>query len=99
VYYVVSCFDAEGEAAASARAAVLPAHRDYVDQRSGMLMLSGPLLAPDGTTRAGQLFVLDVPDERAAQRFVDEDPFTTAGIFGEVRIHAFQPRFRDGRRL
>ncbi len=97
MYFVVTCRD--GAASAPDRAAVLAAHRDHVDRYAEQLVLSGPLLEADGQTRCGQLFVLDVATMAAARQFADDDPFTAAGIFESVRVGAFLPIFRDGRRV
>jgi uncharacterized protein YciI len=94
---IVVCRD--GGASPEVRKATLLAHREYVDANAGLLVLSGPLLGPDGQSRTGQLFVLDVPDLAAAHRFVAADPFTQAGIFDEVSVDGFMPVFRDGSRL
>lgn len=97
MYFVVTCRDAESDG--RARAAALPAHRDHVERYGPALVLSGPLLAADGRTRVGQLFVLDVVDRAEVELFVDCDPFVVAGIFAEIQIDMFEPRFRDGRRI
>jgi len=55
-------------------------------------------LDDDGTTRSGQLFILDVPDHRRATAFIDADPFTAAGLFETVIIRGFTPVFSDGSR-
>lgn len=97
MYFVVTCRDAPSDG--RVRALALPAHREHVDRVSGALVLSGPLLAADGETRVGQLFVLDVPDRAEVEQFVNGDPFVVAGVFADVQINAFEPKFRDGRRV
>ncbi|MEU9845395.1 YciI family protein [Actinomadura sp. NPDC048032] len=93
---MVLCRDVTGSG--ELRRSVLAEHRRYVDERAELITLSGPLLAADGTTRRGQLFVLDVPDERAARAFVAADPFTRAGVFATVEIDRMLPIFGGGRR-
>ena len=78
---------------------MLPEHRAYVDAHAPMLVMSGPLLASDGTTRTGQLFILDVPDRQTAERFIADDPFTRAGLFTDIEVDGFVIVFRDGQRV
>ncbi|TDD20887.1 YciI family protein [Actinomadura sp. KC06] len=96
VHYVVLCRDVPDSAVL--RRSVLDEHRRYVDERADLIKLSGPLLGPDGTTRRGQLFVLDVPDRQSAEAFISADPFTRAGVFATVDIDPLLPIFGNGRR-
>lgn len=95
--YLIVCRD--GEDTNLLRSEHLPAHRDYVDQHAEQLLLSGPLIEDEGETRTGQLFVLDVPNKRAAEKFVQQDPFTTAGIFAQISIERIATRFQQGSRV
>lgn len=97
MHYVVVCRDAEP--GSDRRQAALDEHRRHVDRYADRIVLSGPLLADDGTTRCGQLFVLELPDRASAQRFVDDDPFTRAGIFESTRVDSVHLVVRDGRRV
>lgn len=97
MFAVVTCRDADDSG--RTRSSALAAHREYVDRHAPSLVLSGPLLGADGSTRIGQLFVLDVPDIAAAERFIAEDPFTVAGVFTDARVDGFLPVFRDGSRV
>lgn len=49
-------------------------------------MLGGALLAEDGTTRAGSVLIVNVPDRAAAEAFSAAEPFRKAGLFREVKI-------------
>jgi uncharacterized protein YciI len=97
VKVVVMCRD--GAASPQLRREQLSAHRDYVDSHASVLVLSGPLVGDDGQDRTGQFYVLDVPELETARRFVDDDPFTRAGIFAEVTVEEFITVFRDGARV
>ncbi|MBO2455737.1 hypothetical protein J4573_52285 [Actinomadura barringtoniae] len=80
------------------RKAVLAEHRRYVDERAELIRFSGPLVADDGVTRCGQLFVLEVAARQDAEEFVAADPFTRAGVFATVEIDAVLPVFSEGAR-
>ncbi|WP_427015642.1 YciI family protein [Pseudarthrobacter sp. P1] len=94
--YAIHCLDTPDSG--QARASVLEAHRDYVDGLQARIVMSGPLLAEDGVERTGQLYVVEAADEREARRFIDEDPFTTAGVFASITVHRFWAKFLNGSR-
>jgi uncharacterized protein YciI len=90
------CFDRSGST--NIRSQSLQAHRKYVEENASIIVSSGPLLDGDGTTRCGQLFVLEIPDHLQASAFIDADPFTVAGLFDTVIVRQFAPIFNDGTR-
>jgi uncharacterized protein len=94
--FAVVCLDRPDSA--SIRSRSLDEHRRYVDAHASSIVNSGPLLDDDGTTRSGQLFILDVPDRPSAAAFIHADPFTAAGVFETVLIRQFVPVFSDGSR-
>jgi len=68
------------------RAANREAHFAYLAAHHDIVVLGGALLAEDGATRIGSSFVINVPSRTAAEDFSRNEPFTTAGLFREVRI-------------
>lgn len=93
-FFVVLCLDRPGST--DIRSQSLKAHRRYVEEHASIILSSGPLLDDDGTTRCGQLFILDVPDHQHASAFINSDPFTVAGLFEKVIIRQFAPVFSNG---
>jgi uncharacterized protein YciI len=71
---------------AAVRAANREAHFAYLDKHKDIVVLGGALLAEDGTTRTGSVFVINVPDRAAAEAFSRDEPFRKAGLFGTVKI-------------
>lgn len=67
------------------------AHRAYLGSTDVKLVQAGPLLA-DGENRLeiASFMIIDAENLEQAQRFNEGDPFTKAGIFGEVRIHQWE---------
>lgn len=90
------CFDRADSA--KIRSEWLKEHRRYVNEYASIITSSGPLLEEDGTTRCGQLFILEVSDRQHADAFINADPFTTAGLFEKVIVRQFEPIFNDGAR-
>jgi uncharacterized protein YciI len=71
------------------RARVRPAHKDYLAQVAQQIAFAGPLLADDGQTMLGSLLVIDFADRAAAQAWLQQEPFTRAGLYATSQVHAF----------
>ena len=54
--------------------------------------MSGPLVADDGTTMIGSLFLVEAPDRAAVEAFNAADPFKKADIWERVTITGFLRR-------
>lgn len=71
------------------------AHRAFVEAQNDYgisVVMSGPLQSDDGETMIGSLFILEAADRSVVEAFVAADPFTHAGVWGEVRIMRFHRR-------
>ena len=53
------------------------------------IAFAGPLLANDGQAMRGSLLVIDFADRAAALAWLEHEPFTRAGLYGESQVHAF----------
>jgi uncharacterized protein len=82
--YLIYCEDRPD--GAPIRAAAREAHFAYLERHRDILVLGGAFLAEDGATRIGSSFVINVPSREAAEEFSRNEPFTSAGLFKEVRI-------------
>lgn len=56
------------------------------------MVMSGPLVADDGTSMVGSFLLMDAPDRGSVERFNAADPFYKAGIWNNVTITAFLRR-------
>lgn len=71
------------------------AHRAFVETDADYgitIVLSGPLQTDDGEVMTGSLFLIEAPSRAAVDAFVAADPFTKAGVWGEVTITRFHRR-------
>ena len=75
--------------AAALRQRVRPEHKIYLAQAAERIAFAGPLLQDDGDTMVGSLLVIDFPSRAAAQAWLADEPFTRAGLYAGVQIHAF----------
>lgn len=85
--FVIQCLD--GVDRLPQRLEHRPAHKAYLAGRRSDIHLSGPLVADDGETMIGSLFVIEAPDRAAAEAFNRDDPFSLHGVWEKVTIHAF----------
>ena len=68
------------------REATREAHLAYLERHKDKVVLGGGLLSEDGRTRLGSVFLINVPDRKAAETFSAEEPFRKAGLFGTTKI-------------
>lgn len=68
------------------------AHLDRAESEGIDIVSAGTLVADDGETPIGSLFVLEARDRGAVEAFCRVDPYQTNGVWEEVEIHAFVKR-------
>jgi len=74
------------------RLAHYDAHKAYLADAPVKTVISGPLLAEDGETMIGSLFLFEADTVEEVERFNAADPFAKAGIWERVEIHPFLKR-------
>ncbi len=84
--FVVYCKDKPG--ALDTRMATRPTHLDYLNG-AGVVKAAGPLL-DDAGSPVGSMLIVEAEDRAAVQAFVDNDPYTLAGIFESVSIDGWR---------
>ena len=85
--YVFHLLDKPG--AAALRRQWRPAHKAYLERVAGRIAFAGPLTQDDGVTMLGSLLAIDFDSRAAAQAWLADEPFTRAGLYAGVEIHAF----------
>lgn len=66
------------------------AHIDYMQAHPLTVEIAGPLMSADGKKPVGSLIILQAENRQDAESYSDEDPYTKANLFKEVRIEAFK---------
>lgn len=89
-HFIIHCLDAPG--ALPRRLQHYEDHKAYLASASVRILVSGPLLSDDGQTMIGSFFLIDAPTKADVEAFNAADPFHRAGIWSEIRIHAFLKR-------
>ena len=86
--YVLFCEDKPANEAL--RLANRADHLEYVAGKADMIKLAGPMLSDDGEHMVDSLFIVDAESLEAVRDLNANDPYTKAGLFGNVAVHAFR---------
>ena len=84
--YIMVNEDRPAGEAVPIRDATREAHLAYLDRHKDIVVLAGGTLAEDSATRTGSVFIINVPNRQAAEKFSAEEPFRKAGLFKTVKI-------------
>ena len=77
------------------RAKFYRAHRIHLDQAERYnvdVVTAGTLLADDGETPAGSVFVIDAKDRATVDGFVRSDPYHVNEVWETVQIHGYNKK-------
>jgi uncharacterized protein len=70
-------------------------HRVHLDKSEGHavdVVTAGTLVADDGETPVGSIFVIDVKSRAAADAFAKSDPYYVNGVWERVDIHGYNKK-------
>jgi uncharacterized protein YciI len=95
--YVVQTKDKAG--GSQIRADNRAAHIEYLTSQKHLLLAAGALIEDDGTGGNGGVLIVDTDDRKEAERFINNDPFTKAGLFEKVTITRWRKAFFDKQKL
>ncbi|PNG50563.1 MULTISPECIES: YciI family protein [Comamonadaceae] len=82
---------------ASKRQAVVSEHRKYMEVNAAKVLAAGATFTDDGKSVKGGSYVVKVADMAEARKFVDDDPFTKAGLRAVVFIQPWIRAVFDGK--
>lgn len=75
--------------ASELRQRVRPEHKAYLATVADRMAFAGPLTSDDGATMIGSLLAIDFDSREAANAWLANEPFTKAGLYASVSVHAF----------
>lgn len=93
MYFVIHATDKQN--AITQRAKFFREHRIHLDQSAThgvSVLMAGPLVADDGETPVGSLFVLEAKDRAAVDAFTRSDPYCKHGVWERIDIHYFNKK-------
>lgn len=65
-------------------------HLAYAGTLADRIRLAGPMLADDGETMVGSLFLIEAESREAVLEINAADPYTQAGLFEKVTVRPFR---------
>ncbi len=73
------------------RPAVRPRHLEHLRplDRTGRVVIAGPLLADDAKTPLGSLIVLEAASLEEAREIAARDPYVVEGVFDRYEVRPF----------
>jgi uncharacterized protein YciI len=77
------------------RAKFYRAHRIHLDEAAEHdvdVVTAGTLVADDGETPVGSIFVIDASDRAAVDAFVRSDPYHVNRVWETVQIHGYNKK-------
>ena len=84
--WLILCEDSAGGPSLRADAALMDALWAFECANRDKLLLAGSLRKDDRVTKDGSLFLIDTETREEAERFLESDPATIAGLRGKVEI-------------
>jgi len=96
--FLIHCTDRPD--GAPIRDAARAAHVAFIRAQEAVIVAAGPTVLDDDDQRpTGSVYIVDCADRAAAETFLAGDPFTAAGLFGQVSIQRWRrgPWGRAGR--
>lgn len=90
MFFVVHALDHDN--AVEKRLEHYEAHKAYLASSEMKTVISGPLLADDGETMIGSLFVVEAAGKDEVIDFNRADPFSKANVWKQVQVHPFNKR-------
>lgn len=88
-HFCVFRLDRTDGQAAAIRKETLAAHRDYMASFGERVLLGGPVLNEDGTSRGG-LMVIEAENEDEVRAILASDPFEIAGLSTTIHVYPFR---------
>jgi len=91
--FVIHALDRSG--GLSTRAKFYRAHRIHLDRAEQYdvdVVTAGTLVADDGETPVGSVFVIDAKDRAAVDAFTRSDPYYVNAVWETVQIHAYNKK-------
>ncbi len=81
------------------RTSVRGVHLEYLVANMDKLLAAGAMIEDDGTGGHGGVLIVDTDDRAEAEAFIENDPFTKAGLFESVTVSRWRKAFFNYEKL
>ncbi len=66
-----------------------PDHLKFISENSDKVILAGPFVDDQGDS-IGSLYMISVPSEDEAWKFINSDPYSDANLFKDIQIRRWR---------
>jgi len=74
-------------------------HLEYLTANQDKLLAAGAQVDEEGQGGYGGIIIVDTEERAEAERFIQNDPFTKAGLFAGIEVVRWRKAFFDKQRL
>ena len=74
-------------------------HLAFLDANKGKLLAAGAKIDDDGEGGYGGVIIVDTDDRAEAEAFIQNDPFTKAGLFAGIEVVRWRKAFFNFEKL
>jgi uncharacterized protein YciI len=74
-------------------------HLEYLTEHKDKLLAAGAQTDDDGQGGYGGIIIVDTESRAEAEAFIQNDPFTKAGLFSSIEVVRWRKAFFDKQRL
>jgi uncharacterized protein len=67
-------------------------HLDRAEEHRVDVVTAGTLVADDGETPVGSIFVIDAADRAAVDAFTRSDPYHINGVWEQIAVHRYNKK-------
>jgi uncharacterized protein YciI len=67
-------------------------HLDRAEAHEVGVVTAGTLVADDGETPVGSIFVIDAKDRATVDAFIRSDPYCVNPVWGSVQVHGYNKK-------
>ena len=87
-HFVVYLLDKTGMG--ELREKVRPLHLEFIKNLGSQVKAGGPLLADDGETKVGGMYILEASDLASARKTAERDPYFTSGLAESMDVRMWR---------
>ena len=74
-------------------------HLEFLDRNKNKLLAAGAQVDDNGEGGYGGVIIVDTEDRAEAEAFIQDDPFTKAGLFSSIEVVRWRKAFFNKQRL
>lgn len=95
LFTIVHTTDFAGEDAQKKRVELMMGHLNHIESIMDHVVVAGPMFADDNKTIVGSLLIYKTDNKNQALKFLEADPYYSAGIWEKISVNVFRGAIGD----